>query len=104
MDKDNNMRIIKGILIAMSVMILMASTVSAYVPDQYKNKPIMTDYDVYQVSLKHMDQPWAIDNLRQLMINYTNSGKCRSCLDDKMEFYRNLLMQKIKKIQKLPGR
>jgi len=95
---------IKKIIIAVSIIILLASTVSAYVPDQYKNKPIMTDYDVYQVSLKHMDQPWAIDNLNQLMINYTNSGKCRSCLDAKMEFYNNLLIQKIKKIQKLPGR
>ncbi len=95
---------IRRIIIAISIIILLASTVNAHVPDQYKNKQFMTDYDVYMVSKDHMDQSWAVDNMKQLMINYTNSGKCRSCLDTKMEFYGNLLKQKVKSIQKLPGR
>jgi len=89
-------------IITILMLIAIIPLSSGYVPQEERNKPYMTDYDVYSVSLAHLDQPWAQDNIEQLMINYTNNSRCRQCLDDKMNFYKNLLIKKVKTVQKLP--
>ncbi len=92
---------IKAIIVILILLVIVPLS-SGYVPPEERNKPYMTDYDIYSVSKNRMYQSWAQDNLRQLMISYTNSGKCWSCLDAKMEFYHNLLLKKVKTVQKLP--
>ena len=94
-------------IIKVSIMVILILSLSvnaqAYVPKEYQNKQYMTDYDVYMISKDNLDKQWAYDNIRQLMISYTNNGRCSSCLDIKMEFYNNILKQKIKEVQKLPN-
>ncbi len=74
---------IKRLIIAISVMILFASTVSAYVPKEYQTNPFMSDYDVYQVSLQHIGERWADYNLDDLMRWY-GRPRCFTCLDASM--------------------
>jgi len=82
------------IIISALIILLLAALATAYIPLEYQTSNHMSDYDVYTVSKDHMDQRWAFDNMRQLMISYTNSGRSRSQLDTKMEFYNNIKIRK----------
>lgn len=108
MDKDDDMNKITGILIAVSIMILFASTVSAWVPKEYQTKAFMTDYDVYMVAKNHIGEKWADNYLDDLMKWYSSRPRCMPCLDASMK--RRSELEKINspnpiiKVQKLPGR
>jgi len=82
------------VIISALIILLLSVSASAYIPLEYQTSSYMSDYDVYSVSKDHMDQRWAFDNMRQLMISYTNSGRSRSQLDTKMEFYNNIRTKK----------
>jgi len=82
--------ITKKVILIFIISLLFIAQASAYIPLEYQTSTHMSDYDVYTVSKSHIDQPWAFDNMRQLMISYTNSGRSRSQLDTKMEFYNRL--------------
>ncbi len=65
-------------LLAIALLVLIAASAvpsSAYVvPAEYRTNTHMNDVEVYQVSIQHQNTQWGLDNLRQIAINYTNSG------------------------------
>ena len=95
----------KRILIAISIMILLASTVNAYVPKEYQTGPYMSTYDVYKVSTQHIGEKWADRNLDDLM-NHYGRIRCLPCLDAAMERMKineeKNSPRPIIKVQKLP--
>jgi len=96
---------IKEILIAVAIIILLASTASAYVPREYQTSPFMSDYDVYKVSSQHIGEKWADYNLDDLMKWY-GRPRCLPCLDASMERRKEIeernSLKPIVKVQKLP--
>jgi len=96
---------IKGIIIAISIIILLASTSTAYVPREYQTSPFMSDYDVYKVSLKHIGEKWADSNMEDMMKWY-GRPRCLPCLDASMERRKAIeeknSLKPIVKVQKLP--
>jgi len=89
----------------MSIMILLASITSAYVPKEYQTNPYMSSYDVYKVSIQHIGEKWADYNLDDLMKWY-GRPRCLTCLDASMERRKAIeeknSLKPIVKVQKLP--
>jgi len=97
---------IKGILIAISIMLLLSMQASAYVPKEYQTSPYMSSYDVYKVSLNHIGDKWADYNLEDLMKWY-GRPRCLPCLDTSMERRKEIEEKNspkpIIRVQKMPS-
>lgn len=67
------------VIITFLILLLLASAQTAsayYIPIAYQDeaKAIKNDVQIYQFAVKHQDQRFAYDILRQLAQNYTNGG------------------------------
>lgn len=82
------------IAIALVMLLISASSASAYIPKEHRTSEYMTDYDVFVVSSQFKSEHWAQYNLEILEDTYTNrpSGT-QAALDAlmaKMAFYKSL--------------